>query len=435
MRLSPLEEYFYLNDAPQHPMTMAAIFRLGGRLDRPSFVRACKNAVADQPLLRSRIVRTSGGWHRWVETDTFKSPTIEWVARAPGLNDHRLAHIDLKRFPGVRLRIFESGGSNWLQLFMHHCCSDGIGTHEFLDALSNHYGRYRADAPTAGRRPATLQGLLAARARLGMSRRSWLKQIVRHRWDFQSIRSYKNDKPATIQPEVSRRPHGNGLPAPCLTRRFSRSETRSLDQNARSIGLRQNLYLLYHLLKVVAQWRRRCKIGSGSEPLRIAVPVNLRYWSARGMPICNTVGPLFVTVRTDTVGAEMDLPKRIRRIFYHQWKSRAVFSFLYGLSAVSLIPGLLQRLVENQQFLTTAYLSNVGRLFRDRPCSDDGTVAFGDVSIEEATCLAPVWPNSQATILAYHYAGRFHLTLVYDPAAFSLSEAELFFTGYCRQLL
>jgi len=436
LRLSPLEEYFYFNDSPEYPMTIAAVAHLKGRLDPNILSAAAREAVARHPLLHARIVRSRTGRLFWETVPDFLIPRISWFRGLPTDRDRAPLHMDLRCGPGLGIRAYENGQEHGLLYYLHHCCTDGLGAFQFIEDMIAAYIRLSDGRLLDHRRWEPKPELLDSRSRLGMTRTAWLKRILSHRFHLKSMWGYHMKTPAVLFP-LRRIPSGDVAsgPAPGLVRRFTVEQTRSIRLRARSSRTHLNAYLVSSLFSTIARWRHGKGLSKADDCLRICIPVNLRTRKTLDMPACNLSGPLFFT---DTVGELLrcnDPLFHITRKIAHEAEIDAVFTFMLGLNLYQKIPGLLAGTVRKKKCPTTAFLSNVGKLLRRWPQTAEGHTIVGGFRIVDLECFAPVWPNTQAMLLTYEYAGCLHLTLVYDRNALTIKDAEGFLDVFMEHLL
>jgi hypothetical protein len=105
-------------------------------------------------------------------------------------------------------------------------------------------------------------------------------------------------------------------------------------------------------------------------------------------------------------------------------KTRLPAAFMHAMAVGEKVMGSLERIFRTDRCLTTAVLSNLGRVFTDTPLRrHGGKLLTGGLVVEAIDTAPPVRTGSGISCTVYTYAGRMSLTLLHDRRCFSTTVA------------
>ena len=110
-------------------------------------------------------------------------------------------------------------------------------------------------------------------------------------------------------------------------------------------------------------------------------------------------------------------------------------TFVLSLWAVRRLPGGLPRMARRAKCSATSLLSNLGTVLADVPLPrQGGRIVLGGAVLEALDAVGPLRPGTYAAFSVFTYAGRFCITLHYDPRAMSPAGAGDLLEAYARRV-
>lgn len=434
--LTPVEEFMFYDDRPSHPWNIFLRLRFSGCIDRRAAEVALRSTVGYHPLLTAIVRPAARGGLVWTPQPDAQ-PEIEWITTPVATPFPPAPYLDLRRQIGVRLQGILATDRSEMVFQFHHSCCDGKGALQFAEDWLTAY----AHCVTGGDAMPTQAGrydpqCLPHRNRYGLTPLKRLAMIPSQIWGLPRTWRFLTRTPV---PLTACEAATQGIPPPAgfpATRCHCFDETATSNFVAaakRSEGTVNDL-LLRDLFMVLADWRAERELGTPEEWLRVMVPVNLRTKAEENLSAANVVSGVFLTRRRRKCMHGEELLGSIYREMESVKRLRLSLAFVRGLRIRRRLPGGLLKSARSKKCMTTAVLTNVGRVFADsRLPRREGCLVAGDVVVQEVGVLAPIRPQTNLCIGVATYAGRMTLTMQYDPAALSGEQAEELFEGYLNR--
>ena len=123
LRLTPFEEYMYLDHLAGNSMVFCVRFEVEGTIERAAFEQALRQTAADNPLIRATIRRRWWGRYDWT-LEPAVQPSVCWEEAAN--YSYHVPPLDLRSEAGVRIVVVRSGEVSQINMFMHHAVGDGL---------------------------------------------------------------------------------------------------------------------------------------------------------------------------------------------------------------------------------------------------------------------------------------------------------------------
>lgn len=440
-KLTPIEEYFLLDDCPAYPMTVLVRLRLTGRLNRPAFETAVNQVVDRHRLLRAKI-HVVGETRRWVECTDWQ-PHVEWDVDCGEAAWPNAKYIDVSQEPGTRFSVVTRDEYDEVVIQAHHCCTDGLGlcrlTEDLLIAYANAYRDLHAHVP--GSQPHATRKVnsrrFSKRGMPGMPR--WMFSMMLHRsWArFQHCMVILKNSCSQLLPDQAPRPRDRDpvdYPAVRVIR-FDRDQTKKIVCAAKSQQVTVNSVLLRDLFLAIRDWRGELGVNQKEDTLRFCVPVNLRTQRDVDLTVANSISLLFLDRNEEQMECESSLLESIQDELHNQARQDFRISFVTMLGVGRHLPGGLKKFLAKRRCWSTCIFSSLGVLFRDvvLPTEDDCLVA-GNVRMDQWDLVPPMRDDLGLTICPYTYAGRMSVVFNYDPTRVNGDQLAMMLRTYLSRL-
>jgi|694.fasta_scaffold152003_2 hypothetical protein len=443
LKLTAFERYMWCDSRPANPMTHFVVLRCSGPFDEAAFRTAVARAVDRHPLLRARIEGRENGPAHWVRAPA-APPDCNVAGADEPLRLTGTEELDLRRENGFRAWVRGAGGAVVIRLQFHHACCDGVAATRFIEDILVGYDhlvhRGTGDPPWPPLRPE----LLPHRADFGLSP---LGKALRLPLDFwgvvigyllfilpRSTPAAAPHEPALGADELAT------LPEP-VVHAFSTADTARLLAAARAAGATVNDVLLRDFFLALAAWNWEHVPVLQTQFVRIMVPFDLRTAADDALPAANVVGMVNVDrlMRRQRPRDRDALLRSVRMEMLYQKTLRfgiAANRIAAAIQAVLRIrPGLSDTLYGVQRCMTTAVVSNWGRLFDRSPLArDDGRLVAGGLVVDAVESVSPQRINSGLGFAISTYAGRLSLALNYDRRRFARADAEALLRTIVREV-
>ena len=431
LRLTPIEELFFIDDRPAYPCCGFLRARLSGELDQARMEAAIRATLPRHPLLTAHIERHGSGLV-WVPAQD-SLPAIAWSLSSPPEGFPAASQIDLRTETGLRLQGYRHGSESALYFQFHHAVCDGIGIFQLLHEILLEYA-------AAQERPAFPFDHWD-RARRGIFARPLTQQlslIPQHLRNLRTVSRFIRRSPSALcsHPAAPHHdPPGSGHPA-TVTARLTSEETVAVQQAARRLGVTVNDLLLRDLFLALQAWRKAQGFHAPDHWLRLLVPVNLRTPADGEVPASNILSLVFL----DRCGLNFDDPDALLRGVSDEmngYKQRHMGQMLpLALALGRHLPGGLKKHVWANKCLVSSMLSNLGKLFEHSPLRGaDGRLVAGEVTLQSVEVFPPVRPHMQAAFAVGTYAGLLWATLHHDARAISQTQAHALMNAFHQQVL
>lgn len=417
-RLTPFEEYMFVDDTPAFPMYSCQGLRLTGSIDFDAFDQAYRLALARHPLLNSKVVRR-GRKFFW-EPNSDIPPIIRRtrpLGTAPEAVDW-----DIRTDSGMRLFLDTltgpDGSAAEYEFFhqIHHTASDGIGMLRFLGDLFLLYGRLLgvidADLPKLAEDSRVIRhdyGMTYAKYWRFLLRNtlSTLQLVARFPTPFLRQSQLDKSQPIVSYPRIIKTP-------------LSVEETSAYHAAARRMGLTINDLLLRDIFVVMREFidadEEKSGRPRGNKWLRIAMPINMRTEKHRAMYAANMVSMVFIDRRRRQIDASDAFAEGIHRTTEMIKNKEQGLVLLKNLEGRRVLPGGIEMEMAIKRCWSTTVLSNLGRILHrfPMPCDEQGRVKIGDLTIEDFFGCPPLRYKTLATWGVWSYAGRLQLAMRWD---------------------
>jgi len=434
--LTPLEEYFLLEDRLAYPWSFFVRLGCAGRADQQAAETALRTCLVRHPLLSSIAQRRADGFWIWRRVEQ-PQPAVRWTTASAEQAYAPATHLDISAEIGVRLQTTVGPDSTQFIFQFHHACCDARGAFTMVEDWLAEYARATGAGPDPGPPRDYDPGLLERRGRPEAAERqshgAWRARcagLVRA-WRF------LREKPVPLldyQPARDEEPAPAGFPA-SRNVRFDAAATAEMRSTARQRGATLNDLLCCDLFLAVHGFRHEMQPRQPDAWLRLAVPVDLRTPAQESMSAANQASMVFVTRRASACDASAVLLQGIHRELQQVKTWGLARTFLRGLQLRRRLPGGLARSVRNGKCGATAALTNVGEtLGGSRFPRREGRLVAGNLLLDAADFLAPIRPLTCASFSACTYAGRLSISLQYDPRALSEPAADRLFESFLGKL-
>ena len=393
------------DDRPTHPMHIVTRLRFAGTMQRERLDQALQAARECHPFFMMQL-QNQGRRCIWIPAR--QSVRVQWLTSAPG---PVLDHLELHRYPGLRVYARLDGGHTELFLQAHHAVCDGLGLMGFIEDLLLHYARTGSD-PAHHPHPVRNPALLSRRHRLGLSRGQFLRACFKQgRALYAMLLFLRRPARPLYHGELLHESEPERLPA-FDTQRLDSAFSSHLLRSARNLGVTFNdllLCTLFMVLKLHAQHE-----PSASPWTRLCVPVNFRQSAHRSLPAANLISLTFLTRRDQDMRCRRNLLQSIHQEMMAIKRNHEGLTFNLGLGLFRRL-GKLKGQCEPSRCRASAVLSNLGILFDQHPLRDlQGGIKLDNLTLEGIDFVPPIRPHTHLSLGVFTYAGQLHLTYHYD---------------------
>ncbi len=435
LRLTPFEEYLYLDHRAGNSMVFCIRFDLEGEIDRAAWEDAVAQAAAENPLTRATIRRCWWGGHEWT-LEREVQPRVEWHTAEN--YSYQLPELDLGVESGVRVVVAEGAESSRVCVFMHHTVGDGVACFRFIEQIFCSY------ALITGADPRTIRPLSTDHTRLAdRGRKRW---ATYRGWDRLKWRAYEFWKFFSQLPSPLRARLKQPLPAQeqfgdFLSAILSPAETSALRVTAQAAGATVNELLICDFFGTLAEWNE-ChaphEVRTRNPWYRVSMPTTLREQADEQTSVTNIVSMTFLNRRHSFIAeneaafrqsiVEESLDIRIRR------RGEVLFD---SLSMLRSLPGLLGQTVKLPFCMSSAVFTNLGtplRRMKTRYRWDNRGMLVGNLRLTFMTGIPPLRKNTNAVMSAGVFGQTMVFSLQLAPELFTRADAEQFLELYIRRL-
>ena len=428
--LTPIEDYFFLDDNADYPMVVWYRMEIRGQLDHAALADAFHKTSARHPMLTAIIDDQTRRHPHWLANP---KSSLEIQYEQP-LNESGFPEarpMDLRTEPGTRVFLNDFGDRHQVTLQVHHCCSDAIGIQHFLSDVLCEYAKRGDGCPLVNvirkldpRRFSKRSAPQVPRWRytLGIHRTlGRCRDVVRILFSSPAQLCKSSALPVSDNRLTNRELEDTDLPAPegfgisVSEHEFDQEETSRILQTARDASVSVNSLILSHLFQTVLNWRIEHGIHESNDKLRICVPVNLRTEEDRALTATNSLSLLFVDRMASEVRNTKKLIKgveaEIRNGRRDMW-----LTFIATLSVARMLPGqVVERFTEKNQAWSTCLFSNVGVAFSELASHfEDGKIDLGGANVESWSFLPPLRKYLGLSVGCSTCAGRLKLACHFD---------------------
>ena len=441
LRLAAFEEYMFLDDRPDQPMTGVLAMRFRGTFDRPAFEAALDDALRRNPLFWA-LVDARRRKPCWIAAPAGRPP-LEWQPPHVPLDCPNAEALDLRREPGFRMWIQQGGEQATLTFLGHHAVADAIGMTQFLgDVLAGYAVRRSSHLPPRAL-PAPMPQRLGERGLFRQSAPQPVSAWAATRFLAREAVKWFGRRALPLEAPRSAAAADEADPFPGIhVHTFDVAQTNGLRDRAARQGGTLNDLLLRDLFVTMRAWNDQSgtaggQRGNASGWLRIAMPTNLREPLDQYMPAANKMSYAFLTRRPAACDDRGTLLAGLRAETAAIKHWRLSRTFVHGLETLLRVPGAMRWILSGRRCLATAVLSNLGdpgwHFWTDFP-RQDGLLTMGDVSLREFIASPPLRALTRACFLAVRYADRLTISLRCDRHLFRPADARRLLALYIDQL-
>lgn len=423
--LGAFERYMLADDRPDYPMAFAIAIEITGDLRRHAFYHAVSAALNRHPMLTCLVRRSWFGRQHWARQHDV-GPLLDWREDDSLLERPCGDRIDLSREPGIRIWVRKQPQRSRITFQFHHAATDGLGAMQFIGDLLALYGMETLETGQEAPELVPLDASqLAARTETGLSALHLRTLKLALKEFFQLLFRV----PACVAlPRRADSPGSPRLPFPAfITRTFPRDINTRLKNLAARKSVTPNDLLLLAMFRTMRDWNRLQSGNSGSELLRIGIPVTLRTPRHDRMPAANVLSFLFVDQAAEMAGDDDESLRAIR------WRTASIVSgevaaaFVTGIEIGLRLPGLVPGVLNLSPCFASLTLGNVGdvkRQFRANFPLKHGKIVAGNVRLDALIGAAPVRRNTRVAVSLGVYAGTLFVNMHCDPRCFTRPQAE-----------
>lgn len=431
--LTPLEEYFLLEDRPAYPWSFFVRLDFSGRAERTVTETALSRCAARHPLLASRAARQATGAWMWRPVEQPR-PVVRWSTDGIEPTFGSATRLDISTEIGLRLRATLGPDRTRFVFQFHHACCDARGALRMIEDWLAEYARIQGGGADVAEPRSYDPRLLERRGSVVGSPR-WTPRAWQASWAG-LMRAWRFvRRPPT--PLVDYRSASDDEPAGADFPRarsfcFDATTTARLRAAARHRGATLNDVLCCNLFVVLCAFRAESPRDAW---LRIAVPVDLRTAQQDEMSAANQASLVFLTRRPDDCRVPNDLLASLHRELRQVKTNRLANTFVRGLELRRRLPGGLVGSVRRRTCQATAALTNVGQtLDSSRLPRREGKLVAGDLLLEAVDFLPPIRPLTCVSFSACTYADRLAICLQYDPRALAEPAVGRLFASFVEGL-
>lgn len=405
--LDPAEAFFFLLDQLSG-MNFVVFAERAGVLDAARVRRALDAVQAEDPLLRTRIVRTDSAL-RFAAADAplplqvIDTSAADWLGCIEAELARPFAH---EAGPLARCLLLQWPGRSVLALTFHHCIGDGRSGGELLRRVLARVAADDFDARPAGALPP-------------------LHAVLPPQFDWEAQPETAEQVYAALMDDYRR--HGKPAPLPWLAPHAPQRRPRVLrlalaaDELQRLLAASRAQGTTVHGALCAAQlMATQQRLGTApAAPLFLSCPADLRAHLAPAQPVAPTALLVTMLAASFMVGADTDFWSLAREVTAHTRKQLArgdghLFFCLYGVDgAVADAAGLARF---NKMVMASPHgscVSNVGRV----PVAADPAVE----AISFALCPMPYQTLFTAVTT---YADQLLINVAYDEGKQAAADAQ-----------
>lgn len=430
LKLTAFERYMWADDRPASPMS--AFFRVSfsGKLDAAALGAGIEAALRRHPLLHARIAGDRERDLVWVASPELL-PWMDFAGESVPMRFPRSSQINLREENGLRVWVRSGEGRGEIRFQLHHACSDAIGMNQFIEDMLCAYDRLcRGVAGAEAGRPLDFDGL-RQRHCFGAGWRNRLLQGLAGVWGavagpflFFLVRPVPPQAPERTG--ASGVGHDDGAVPELPAWRSTPAQLDRLLAVAKRSGATLNDLMIRDFFLAIQTWNQTHS-GTARQVLRIMVPFNLRGPAHAGLSAANVMGMINLDRRFNGLW-RWTAPRLLRSI---RWETRLLkvtrlaAGFATAMAAAGAVRGGLRKALETDRCITTAVVSNVGRLFEETPLGRrDGKLLAGGLMVEAVDAAPPARRGSGISCMLSTYGGRLSLAMQYDRRAYSAAIAR-----------
>jgi NRPS condensation-like uncharacterized protein len=459
--LSDFEYYMLLDDRPSHPMVFVMVIDVSGSLHADAFQDAVKELLRSHPLLNCRVEKLADKGWCWIPLPADPS-VVEWTnATDDAVKSFvpAVRSIDVRTKPGLRLGVIAGPSNARIALSLHHACCDGLASLQIVGELLARYGQktaapgekvpefqsadsykllqrenYETGEAAAQRQKRSLGRIVGKVSRLLLRSPVMLADsadLLRHSGQPAGTRHS-----ATGAGEVTSRHRQEQTHAAIHSAVLTKATHRALRAVAAQQNVSINDLFVREMMLQIRNWNRRGGLRFGRRWIRIAMPLSMRTIMHENMSAANVVSYALITRRE----VDCENPSALLNSIHEQTSdvlyNREGIVCLKLFRILRKIPGAMKAFLSFKTVLSTLVLANVGdvrRRFNGRFPLSKGKWLAGNVLVEQIHGVAPVRPNTRASMSIGDYAGELSISLRTDGHVLNDDHSKEFLSEFvCR---
>lgn len=414
-------------DSPRRPMVYPQILELTGKLQRPAFESALRQALERNPLFESQLCRNAQGTPYW-RSSAKHSVKVLWRT-APekplGVGAYRLR---LPRTAGARIIVDEHGERTTVHFLWHHAYTDGLGSFRTIGDLLAFYALQVDPTAAASVIPLERQRLRSRGEPMLWGPELDVKPVTASDMMMTIVSPVVAKEAVALAGAKQARFDRPRQPFPGLILKdYDPKGFTAIRKAAENKGLTAHELLSFCTYRFVAKWNQEHGRTSTTGLIRVAIPVDLRGRGDEATPASNIVGMFYPSI---SVADCLDDEKLLQRVKSDAIRSRTEQPAPRLNQALRLgytIPKLVAASFRGNRCMATCVLSNVGdpsrRLTATLP-RQDGKLVAGNVTVENMYGISPLRRGTRLAIGVQSYNRRLTLSMRTDPYRFDLKDTQ-----------
>ncbi|MGJ8638645.1 MAG: WS/DGAT domain-containing protein [Opitutaceae bacterium] len=436
LRLTPWEQLIYYADSLQNPMLILKRLDFSGKLNRIALDLALDHLNDRHPLMNATVKTASFGRKYWVKS-TAPAPKVTWYEREPDQASFPAAqHIDLNKETGLRFEGSDSSGRTQLFITAHHSVTDGLGLFLFVkEFLCIYHALVCRNTYKLKLQPLSYKQLVV-RDRLGGAITKRLAILRKQLIGLQGVRQYFDRKAICLKETNSDRKAKTAAFPKYITHTICQSEVADLSNKAKTIGVTVNDLLIHSLFLALADWLRLHRQRNDEDWIRMMIPINLRTYRDRYLPMTNKVSSIFLDRRPIEYEGSDALLKSIQEEMHLIKSNQLGYTLPLSLKLISLWPGALKAKATPSSCPISILLTNIGAPYQNVPLpKQNGRLVVGDSILEKIKLIAPTHQHAPVAVTAMKYANELNLGITYDSRQIDTPHAEQLLTLFAERVL
>jgi hypothetical protein len=437
--LSPLEQFFCLDNRHSHPMAFYSVYDFTGVIDRQAFQASVEEALERHPLLNALVRPAKRNKPCWVAAPG-PGPTVDWGSYDEPIVPPDGERIDLSKEIGMRIWVRQGPERATATFEFHHACADGIGASRYIGDVLALYG---LKVPNDSE-PPRLEPLDAERLRDRINlqvdfwrTKNYLKMIGRGLKTLTGLlwrRPYPL-KPAGPSSGPEAQPRSTSFPG-IRNAVIPREEFEAIRTAGLEKGAQFNDLLIAALFAALHEWTQSVGDRSARRPIRIMMPTDLRDEQSLTLPVACLTSYSFLTQGQADCRDPIKLLDNVNRETT-EIKNRRLGVVFSDTVAIGLTSGVLKRVIDAPFSLASAVVSNIGdptRRYAARLPRRGGRIVAGNLVLDDITGVPPLRPNTRATFCILTYGRKLTISLRCDASFFSDDDTDRLLQLYVRRL-
>lgn len=476
VRLSPFEEYLFLDQKPGFPMSENIDWVFQGQVDRELLEKALWKVVAKEPLFFAKVKKKWGKYYWTAEAKDEMQP-VQWIKTDHDFLEDRcgmipLIGIDLEKKPGVQIFVVEGKGSFLIRTHFHHAVVDGLGATIFMGNWFSIYEqlllqkadgdpiltdpqsfRFREDLHIVAPEPVSASVILKTLI-VEVFKWFWRRPISliplkkrREKESSKIVSSFVRDVAEDLDRESDwesawklGRKRENDLDPVQYWRSIPYETWEKYHKKAKEKEVSINTLLLRDLYLALRRWSQLSprEERRNRRFFRVLVPMSMRKKEHGSLPLANILGYIFLDELPRNCDREDDLLKKINEImkFVRKWSSGSLF--IEGARFFRRFPGMLSLLTSRIFCHSSIVFSNTGILCKclqsERYREEMNIRIPGELELIRIIGSPPVRPNTPISIGLITHQKEMLLTFCVDRHVFDQESFLEFFDLYYSEI-